>query len=966
MAKKQSQAKWSELTREIIHALNIEEEYRQLGVEIVGTRANANGWLVVRAVGRPDDHPSAAINVGDDGRRGRYKDLGGEGDSLGLFDFSVKFGGGKFRDWKEARKHYAKVAGFARSMPKEDGDEARDRIKLLPDLSLDRHSKGFIQRFKGVTPEAVKLCGGVIGKYPVKSATPQYCVILPAYGPNLLDSDPRGYTLMDCAGGPIHVFQGEGIEPRQEKRINIGQSGLTGRYGLKRLDSSKTEVVWKVEGITDLLALQASIPQEYRERHIVITNNSGATETSLPQEVAPLFAGKTVLLIHDADEPGQDGAGVWLNALAGVQATVKNVQLPYAIEKNHGKDLRDWLNEGHSYAELLDLAAATVPIVESRLPKPSTVETAIPESNGDASNKNTHVEPEELKQPPQVGMTPHQLNLKRLQIVVMGELEGSNSIVCYSQALSKIFEIEDPTRLKLEHLLQHVGPHVEKIVSTGNHTDSSQIPIASIRSAIAVEGGRKTIKSSGQLGQGIWELNGRLVLVNAGEVGVLNGGFTRSKTPIVEGRLVDVRTSAPWFVFEEIEGLLKGASADWCQQQIRDAVDLFSKWDNWVYPDTPEIVASLSVCSWLQTIWEWRPLVAVCGPTNCGKSMLLEKCLPFVFGGLSMACSKPSEAGLRQMVGRTARIVLIDEFESDEHRQRVMELLRTSSRGSEIVRGTAGQSGILYGLRHIVWTGAIEMGMKREADRNRMVLLELASKAGPNRLRIPPREELRRLGIGLLVVGLKYWRECRAMATELASMTFEGVDSRVIESYSLPMAMLGCIHGETAVQASRRMRQAFGVRNLALDTTSDEHDLLEVILGSQVDIGGGKRMAVSELLAEQSLDSNVTLPADRMELLSRSGLKIRPNGDLFFSRATMARGILRGTTYQDQAIDQILLRVANAKRVQDRILGRVVRGVMVPHGSIRDILESVRRPDGRVANLDLDDGSAGIGDVSGF
>ena len=54
----------------------------------------------------------------------------------------------------------------------------------------------------------------------------------------------------------------------------------------------------------------------------------------------------------DADEPGEDGKH--RSAAAYHQAGAETLlgQLPYAIEKDHGRDIRDWLNEGHTVADL--------------------------------------------------------------------------------------------------------------------------------------------------------------------------------------------------------------------------------------------------------------------------------------------------------------------------------------------------------------------------------------------------------------------------------------------------------------------------------------------------------------------------------------------------------------------------------------------------------------------------------------
>ncbi len=338
-------SKWDDLQTKILAKLDIAAEYRAFGLDITGARASASGWLSCRAISRTDASPSAAINVGEGPLRGRYRDLGGNGDSLTFWDFAAKYAAGDdFNDWKSARKHFGKKVGLGKNFPRgDDDDRPEDSIGFMaanpPHFPI--MVKGLLAKYPGITAESLLLCGARIATYPKKSPSPRYCVAIPAYGPDLLDGGPTGYCLMAIDGGPIQIFKGEGNQPESVKRMTKGVSGLVGRWGIEHLENA--EVVYKVEGITDLLAMQAAIPVELRESHVVVTNLCGTHETGLPRQVAPVFAGKHVVVVHDCDVPGQDGAGLWCAALTGVAVSVRNWVLPYAIEESHGKDLRDWL-----------------------------------------------------------------------------------------------------------------------------------------------------------------------------------------------------------------------------------------------------------------------------------------------------------------------------------------------------------------------------------------------------------------------------------------------------------------------------------------------------------------------------------------------------------------------------------------------------------------------------------------------
>ena len=173
------------------------------------------------------------------------------------------------------------------------------------------------------------------------------------------------------------------------------------------------------------------------------------------------------------------------------------------------------------------------------------------------------------------------------------------------------------------------------------------------------------------------------------------------------------------------------------EESIERAVELFSRW-RWRNPHDAHLVTGLVMATWVQTIWSWRPLVAVIGESGSGKSTLFEALggragTTGMFGGLVLASSKSSEAGIRQGVANSGRIILLDEFEKSKDRQQVLDTLRASSRGDIVMKGTTSQKGLQFRLQHIAWVSAIESGMKQQPDRNRFVMLNLLPAERENR-----------------------------------------------------------------------------------------------------------------------------------------------------------------------------------------------------------------------------------------
>jgi putative DNA primase/helicase len=142
-------------------------------------------------------------------------------------------------------------------------------------------------------------------------------------------------------------------KPVKMKTVSGSDSGMMGLYGLEHIRNAKT--VWLTEGPSDMLALDSCLPDEMRGEHVVITHSAGAMERPKDWQLS-YFKNKNVIVLSDADNAGIEGAKKWGQAISTVTKNVKTVTLPYERTESHGKDVRDYLNEGHTFAELLELS----------------------------------------------------------------------------------------------------------------------------------------------------------------------------------------------------------------------------------------------------------------------------------------------------------------------------------------------------------------------------------------------------------------------------------------------------------------------------------------------------------------------------------------------------------------------------------------------------------------------------------
>lgn len=198
--------------------------------------------------------------------------------------------------------------------------------------------------YKPVIPEAIKLAGGRMAIYRGKHTV----IALPVWIAN--KSNIVGWRVWNVRGKlpKFGKTKDDPIEWVKSKLTYGSQPGVVGTMAAKATE------VWKVEGETDMLALLSINP-----RASVICNASGAGEnpTKFHWLKEPFQKAGSIYVLHDADNPGQEGAERWtkyLAAMLGPKCQVANVELPYPIQATKGKDLRDWIGEGNRYETLME------------------------------------------------------------------------------------------------------------------------------------------------------------------------------------------------------------------------------------------------------------------------------------------------------------------------------------------------------------------------------------------------------------------------------------------------------------------------------------------------------------------------------------------------------------------------------------------------------------------------------------
>jgi hypothetical protein len=890
---------------DIIRRINIRSEYERIGTKFTADRPNASGWLACHAIGREDDKRSASVQI----ESGSYKDFADGGKALGFFDAMRQFAP-DFNGWSVAEvvRHYAEQTGI-------DLSRKGSKTKAWHEKFADRGEPNEVQTMRlrkryehKISHAAIIDCGGTWAMYPAGSQNQQSGIALPIYGAKGTAMDPIGACLLPSAH-TYEIYRGEGTPPDYVKSMVHGSAGLVGKWGVERIQSA--ELVWKVEGLTDLLALQTAIPEGLKDKHVVVTNSNGCQDQASINLCSGLFQGAELAIVHDCDEPGQRGAEYWVAKLGnGVANSIRNVVLPYEIEESKGKDLRDYLAT-HDYMDLLRIYGRT----------------------SDATFKSGDP----------LGKSAAEIDLERLKLFVLGT-EPDDSIVCFSSDRSHTFKIKDISRWRYQNALQMLGPIVRQEVNEPKTKtpQEGRLEFNQVCNSIAeVASTKPFVDGTNTIAAGVWKSGSRVAVVgNRGflEINSLAPREIETRTvPSFAGRIVDYsHVGDPWYTADLTAMITKAADVEYRRQAFNQLRDWIALWDNWAMTDTPEMLAGMILASWVQSVWEWRPWVQVVGPAGSGKTVFIERLLMPLFGSLvagekGSPMMNPTEPTIRQLVGRSSVVLVIDEFEKCAHKSNILSSLRGANRGTSQYRWSQSQRATGFVFRHIPWFGGTQIEIEDETDRTRYIINRLNRTESQSLMRhLPDLDEVEQLGQRLLACALATVEAAVTLQRRILREVSGVCHTRVRDSFSVPAAAIAACLGEPFEVARQRLEQFVAVRAEEMEdqTESRESVMLEQIFSSRVHLGHGEIRVIGHLIKHYLEGSN-------REALAGFGIT-KANGGLFISPRIASKNILAGKVSHSD-IREALASISGAHTMQKRLTAGPVRGVLIPWDSIPDI-----------------------------
>lgn len=285
---------WIRVKDSILSKLDLSAEYQALGLRFTASAPDAAGWRECRAMGRPDNKPSAAVNM----KTGLYHDMGGGGCTLNFFDFALKYG--SFGSWINTIQHFSKQTG----------------VELG---KVERRSEGRIRESTFFYRDAQGEVVYAVFRYRMPNGDKSFSQHPP---------DGRG-------GWRFGRGVMDGVKPVPYRLPEL-------------LSADRDEPVWIVEG-------EKCVERLVSEGFLSTSNHQGSDSTDKCwPHFLEYFKGRSCFVLPDNDDEGWKHARKVCAYLQPVAREVRLVELPGTY--HHG-DICDWLDLGHTVDELGKLAA---------------------------------------------------------------------------------------------------------------------------------------------------------------------------------------------------------------------------------------------------------------------------------------------------------------------------------------------------------------------------------------------------------------------------------------------------------------------------------------------------------------------------------------------------------------------------------------------------------------------------------
>ena len=454
-------------------------------------------------------------------------------------------------------------------------------------------------------------------------------------------------------------------------------------------------------------------------------------------------------------------------------------------------------------------------------------------------------------------------------------------------------------------------------------------------------------------GRGAWIDDGRVIFHAGNELWV-------------DGNTMPVTAINSRYVYEMDRSLLQPADKPMTDADGLHLVEI-SRMFRWTKPASAALLLGFVALAPMCGALRWRPHIWVTGGAGCGKSTVMNEFVYPLLEGLNLfAQGNSTEAGIRQTLRCDALPVLFDESEQNDEReqsrvQNVLSLIRqaSSQTSAMTLKGTAHGSSMQFLIRSMFCLSSIQVGMKHQADYERLTILALRPKrdeanAADNWLNLKAR--LREIADDRTIAARLFRRSLDMLPTTLKNInTFIDAASRkfgnVREGDQYGTLLAGCwsiYRSDLATpEQAMAMIDEFDWDEYRENIDTDESaKALTAMMETRVRIPRGGEASVFETIvcAKYGPRDGVEMSRDEANaILQRHGMKLHEGKYLLLSNnSTALSDMLRNTPYRADWRGQVL-RVNGVIRYPKsvRISGLVTKCIAVP----LDVIDIPTDPD---------------------
>lgn len=423
-------------------------------------------------------------------------------------------------------------------------------------------------------------------------------------------------------------------------------------------------------------------------------------------------------------------------------------------------------------------------------------------------------------------------------------------------------------------------------------------------------------------GRGAWIDKGRLV-------------FHHGKHLSINGEYSDITNIKSAFVYplaRSMPDMLEPLSDAEGKHLVRVAM-----MPRWAMPGSAALMAGWAMLAPICGALTWRPHIWITGAAGSGKTSIQLKYCGGLTRGISVyANGNSTEAGIRQELKCDARPVMVDEFESNNEREKqrvenVMSLIRQTSSETQAktYKGTASGTGMQFDVRSMFCLASINTNLPTKADIDRLSILSLKATRNESQNHWPELEaELNKIDEDGTLAGRLLSRCLTMMPVILASIkVFRRVAATAFKSqrdgdqYGTLLAGCWCL-AKHHVPSDEEAVALIGHYDWSQHREGSEEDdamrALEAILSAKLRVALIGELSVYELIREILPDHrrDTVAPHVADATLKRHGIRVEKElGQVWFgSSVSSLKSLVEKMSFVTDLRGQ-LLRVKGAERI---------------------------------------------------